>query len=88
MSYCELVEFHNGVELVRYTHSNNHQGASVIWSKLFDKYLKDPNIEFDSWMRRPKPLWELATSPRHGLTRNRRGESNEMVMAQMARTVV
>ena len=43
MSYCELqIVKNNAIEPVQ-SFQNSHGGAAYIWTKLYDKYVKNPN---------------------------------------------
>ena len=51
---------HDSVE-----YRNAWGAAAFVWNALFEKYLKDPNIPFDSWLVRgmkddSQELWDLA----------------------------
>lgn len=64
MSYCEIISFKDGVPGESVEYRNSHGGAAFVWNALFDTYLKDPAIEYDSWMMRAmdsdRSLWDLA----------------------------
>jgi hypothetical protein len=66
MSYCEIISFKDGVPDESVEYRNAHGGAPFIWDALFDTYLKDPRVEYDSWLMRfsrdsgDKSLWDLA----------------------------
>ncbi len=64
MSQCAIIFFKNGKPYVEEEFSNAWGGAARIWTSLYDKYLKDPLIEWDSWMSgsmhgKIDKLWEL-----------------------------
>jgi len=66
MSYCEIISFKDGVVGNSLECSNSWGGAARIWSVMFDRYMKDPAVPFDSWLSvlssptRSKILWGLA----------------------------
>jgi hypothetical protein len=64
MSRCQLIEFRNSKPANAFEFSNSWGGAARIWSALFDRYLKDPRKEYDSWLSRAvgsdRSLWDLA----------------------------
>ena len=66
MSYCEIIMFENGKPGDTVQYGNAWGGAAYIWTILFDKYLKDPDVEYDSWLTRGitgldgiQCLWDL-----------------------------
>lgn len=65
MSYCELVFFRQGKAADGIEFRNSWGGSARIWDALFNRYLKDPDVEYDSWLtRQMKPggsraLWDL-----------------------------
>ena len=51
MSYTTLYLVPKKGSLIDFEeYKNSHGGAPFIWSALYDKYLKDPNIKYDSWL--------------------------------------
>lgn len=65
MSYCEIKSFKDGKPYQNVKFKNSYGGADFIWTALFNKYLKDPSIRWDSWLLRcadsgDKSLWNLA----------------------------
>jgi hypothetical protein len=63
MSTCSIVTFKNGKAGEEVEFRNAWGGAAFIWSALFDKYLKDPAIEYHNWLSTAassSKLWELA----------------------------
>jgi len=65
MSTCSIIEFRDGLADSVISFRNSWFGAARIWTALYDTYLKNPDIEYDSWMtsvmRDPKGcvLWQL-----------------------------
>lgn len=70
MSYCILYEIKNNELLETHEFENSHLGASIIWTTLFDAYLKNYNVPNDTWLFRflkdPnwKGLWNLYNDSR------------------------
>jgi hypothetical protein len=69
VSYCAVIEFRGGKAGRQHEFQNAWGGAARIWSALFDKYLKDPNREYDNWLSRAsrdgdRSLWDLAKDAR------------------------
>lgn len=62
MSYCAIITFENGKPAKATEYRNAWGGAAYIWDCLFNKYLKDPKSEYDSWVlgRNRDKLWKLA----------------------------
>lgn len=60
MSECKLITFVDGVPSDSYEFRNSWGGAARIWDAMFQKYLKDPNNPYDSWMAHSDDLWKLA----------------------------
>jgi hypothetical protein len=65
MSYCEIITFKEGKPNDQIEFKNSWGGAAYIWTALFDKYLKDPENTYDTWLSRfgkdqGKCLWDLA----------------------------
>jgi hypothetical protein len=65
MSTCSIVTFENGKAGKEVEFRNAWGGAAFIWSALFDRYLKNPAIEYHNWLsvsarNNGKELWELA----------------------------
>jgi hypothetical protein len=65
MSHMTLYEFRDGRPRAAQEFKNAWGGAAYIWTRLYDKYLKDPADATDSWMiscqrlGEQSPLWEL-----------------------------
>lgn len=65
MSYCELLGFTSDNQMISIQeYRNAHGWAGYIWTALFDKYLKNPDIPYDNWMTRSQDLWTLIKDPR------------------------
>ena len=67
MSYCALMIVDNSGEVLNHTEFRNSWGyGAFIWTKLFDKYLKDPCEKYDSWMseKNSEKLWKLVHDDR------------------------
>ncbi|MBW1779264.1 MAG: hypothetical protein JRL30_00805 [Deltaproteobacteria bacterium] len=63
MSRCYVIEFKDGKPDTYAEFPNSWGGAARIWTSLYDKYMKDPAKEYDSWlMDYETKLWALATS--------------------------
>lgn len=64
MSCCSIVTFKDGRADKTEDFSNSWGGCPRIWDALFNKYLKNPLIPYDSWMARAeggdRSLWDLA----------------------------
>jgi len=61
MSYCEIIIFKDGVMADSIEFRNSWCGAARIWNALWDKYVKDPNIPYHSWInaQEQQKLWDL-----------------------------
>lgn len=63
MSYCEIIAFREHVPSVGLELRNAWGGAAYVWNHMYDKFLKDPANEYDSWLRGAgtdeSPLWKL-----------------------------
>jgi hypothetical protein len=61
MSYCQVIEFIDNKPETGYDFRNAWGGHARIWNALFDRYLKDPLNEYDSWMltRSQQKLWDI-----------------------------
>jgi hypothetical protein len=60
VSYCEVFTFKDGKidESVRF--KNAWGGHAFIWECLYNKYLKNPLIPYDSWLgKNSEKLWKL-----------------------------
>lgn len=65
MSRTSIITFNSGLPDGEIEYLNAWGGFSYIWDCLFNKYLKDPNIPYDTWMcRSPKPLFDLVDDER------------------------
>ena len=65
MSYCELLGFTSDNQMISIQeYRNAHGWADYIWTNLFNKYLKNPNLPYDSWMTRSQDLWQLIEDDR------------------------
>src|SRR5690242_1122243 len=65
MSYCAIITFKFGRPDQQIKYGNAWGGAAYVWTALYDKYLKDPAIAYDSWLtdfreNQGKRLWGLA----------------------------
>lgn len=65
MSTCAIITFVEGTPDDELEFRNAWGGAALIWTALFDKYLKNPNIPYDNWMSRvsnpdSNDLWDLS----------------------------
>lgn len=68
MSACAIIGFKDGAAVAREECQNSWGGAARIWTALFDKYCKKPDIPYDSWLTRgmlgggedTDELWKLA----------------------------
>jgi hypothetical protein len=49
MSYCEMIEFKDGLPAIHHQFENSWGGAAFIWTALFDRYLKDPTAPWENW---------------------------------------
>lgn len=60
MSYMEFkMAKKDGEVMTLTTYKNAFGGVPFIWEEIFNKYLKNPQIPYDSWMQdRGKRLWE------------------------------
>lgn len=66
MSYCSIITFKNGKPNGEVEYRNSWGGTAYIWDALFEKYLKDPNKEYDTWLcnkERARDLWQLSERP-------------------------
>lgn len=72
-SYAKMIRFRNNVPVDALEYKNSWGGAAVIWDVLYNKYLKDPNKECDSWFltvsKGDNRLWELWYSDNPAITR-------------------
>lgn len=63
MSYSTLMIFKGKQVIDEIEYKNSHGTAPFVWNFLFEKYLKDPNIPYDSWLTRcatgDTALWKL-----------------------------
>lgn len=69
MSTCAIIEFRDGKADTEHRFGNSWGGAARIWTALFDKYAKDPKIEYDNWLTTAsqpgnRRLWDLVDDPR------------------------
>ena len=61
MSYCKIVIFRDGKAAEDIEFRNAWGGAARIWESLFERYLKNPDIPYDSWLfGNQQLLWDLA----------------------------
>lgn len=65
MGYCQLLTFRDGKLQDGIELRNPWRGVPYIWDSLFDRYLKSPDIPYDSWLMRyqkdkGESLWNLA----------------------------
>lgn len=60
MSYCELKIIDKKGDVIGYKeYRNAHGGCAFIWDGIYDRYLKDPNKQYDSWLSNSDKLWPL-----------------------------
>jgi len=67
MSYCELKVVNKSGDVIGHTEFRNAHGWSAyIWDKLFNKYAKNPESIYDSWIgeENAKRLWALVDDER------------------------
>lgn len=66
MSYCAILIFRDGELKEQIEYRNAWRGAARIWDALFDRYLKNPAVEYDSWIhtKNQQALWDLALDDR------------------------
>ena len=66
MSHCEIIAFKDGKPDESLGCSNAWGGSAYVWDCLYNKYLKDPRKEYDSWLNAglaggsDRRLWDLA----------------------------
>lgn len=62
MSYCEIIIFTGDRPTGGIEFRNAWGGAARIWNSLFNKYIKDQNIPYHSWIneKEQRKLWDLA----------------------------
>ena len=61
MSYCEIITFRNGLPSRSIEFKNSWGGSARIWSALFNTYLKNPAVPYQSWLSdMGQSLWPLA----------------------------
>lgn len=59
MSYCEILSFKNGIPDDYLECRNSWGGAAYVWNAMYNKYLKNPDVEYDSWLFNSGALWKL-----------------------------
>jgi hypothetical protein len=64
MSYCAILEFKGNEIVDEKEFKNAWGGAATIWNALFEKYMKNPENKYDSWLWRissgkGQDLWDL-----------------------------
>jgi hypothetical protein len=62
MSSCEILFFKNGKPKKSIKFRNAWGGASFIWTAMYDKYLKNPETPYDTWLCKGDGaggLWDL-----------------------------
>jgi hypothetical protein len=69
MSRCSIIEFRDGLPAGAVEYGNSWGGAARIWTALYDKYLRDPQVQYDNWLTdSTKPgsrrLWDLVVDSR------------------------
>jgi hypothetical protein len=69
VSYCAIIEFRDSVADTVQQFGNSWGGAARIWDALYNKYLKNPMLEYDNWLTdSSKPgnrrLWDLVDDSR------------------------
>ena len=62
MSYCAIVTFKDGKSDDEVIYRNSWGGVALVWTKLFDAYLKNPDVDYDNWMMHlhDESWWGLA----------------------------
>lgn len=63
MSYCAVCVFRDGKYADERRWSNSWGGAPMIWSALFDRYLRDEMKPHEYMLSRPDDMWALADNP-------------------------
>jgi hypothetical protein len=75
MSQCKIVTFKDGQADSCFEFGNSWLGAASIWTAMFDRFVKDPLKEYDSWLMCCRPgendaragqfwnLWQRADIP-------------------------
>jgi len=66
MSYTELLGFKKGEVVVLKRYTNSYGSAPMIWTALWDKYVRTPDMaEWDTWLTGDdSKLWALADDDR------------------------
>lgn len=66
MSYTSLLFFENGVQSKEVEYRNSWGGSAMIFAALYDKYCKDPDNPYDSWLgiKNSEKLWALQSDDR------------------------
>ncbi len=69
MGYCEIIPFKDGNPQTGIEFHNPWRGAARVWDALFERYLKNPEIPYHSWLSsyskdKGSDLWDLAKSER------------------------
>ena len=62
MSYCEIKRFDNDVVSDAREFRNSWGGHAMVWTRCYDRYLKDPKKDFDCWGNAgegDRRLWDL-----------------------------
>jgi hypothetical protein len=63
MSRCAIITFRGGKADAQIEFHNAWLGAARIWDALYDKYLKNPTVPYDSWLfglrDNQHRLWDL-----------------------------
>jgi hypothetical protein len=71
MSHTTLYEFRDGLPKAAAEYKNAWGSAAFVWTAMYDRYLKDPLDEYDSWLvsaSKPDcPLWDLPRSDKASL---------------------
>lgn len=65
MGYCQIIPFTDGMPQAGIEFRNPWRGAPMVWETLYDKYLKNPQVSYDSWLTsyrkdEGRALWDLA----------------------------
>lgn len=63
MSYTSMMMFRGRKPKTEIRYGNSWGGSARIWDALFDKYLKDPKLPYDTWLtggEKAQALWGLA----------------------------
>lgn len=69
MSYCAIIPIRDCMPQAQVEFRNAWGGAARIWEALFEKYIKDENTPYHSWLcaESHQKLWDLAKDTRLSL---------------------